>query len=89
MNTTSSERDRLNRRIRGLSKEVARDRKHFRNRISRQGAAARRGVSMQFVPRGDSGFFEPSDVISLCHEFLDKQGIAADYIVTDSSALHR
>ena len=87
MNTTSSERDRLNRRIRGLSKEVARDLKHFRNRISKQGAAERRGVAMQFVPRGDSGFFEPTDVIPLCHAFLDERGIVVDPTVEDA-ALH-
>lgn len=83
-----AERARLNRRIRVLDKDLARDLKHYRNRISKQGAVDRRGASMTFVPRGDSGFMEASDVIPLCHEFLDEHGIPADPGLDESSTKH-
>ncbi len=69
----SSERDRLNRRIRDLCKDKARSLKSYRQFISRQSNVRRRQVAMAFVPReGKPGFFEAVDVIPLCHQFLDK-----------------
>ena len=71
----SLERDRLNRRIRILPKELARQLKHYRNRISRHAAVEQRGSAFVFVPKGSSGFMEGADVVSLCHQFLDQRQI--------------
>lgn len=76
--TRSRERDRLNRRIRILPKELARQLKHYRNRISTPGAIKRREVAYVYVPKGNSGFFEGADVVALCHSFLDNHQIPQD-----------
>lgn len=75
MNTLAQERARLNQRIRILPKTVARELKAYRQKISSIGAVNRRGASMVFVPRGNSGFMEGADVIPLCHQFLDARNI--------------
>ncbi len=72
------ERDRLNRRIRILDKETARELKRYRNRISKHASVERRNQSFVFVPRGQSGFLEGADVVSLCHILLDVQGVPED-----------
>lgn len=72
------ERDRLNRRIRVLPKSLSRELKSYRQRISSPAAIDRRGAARIFVPKGDSGFFEGEDVISLCHAFLDERNIPYD-----------
>lgn len=78
MTINDQERSRLNNRIRIIDKSLARDLKHHRNRVSKQGAVERRGVPMVFVPRGDSGFFEGADVVELCHKFLDEHQVPAN-----------
>lgn len=70
-----TERARLNRRIRILPKDVARELKYYRQRISSKTAIEERDVAMTFVPKGTSGFFEGADVVELCHKFLDDRGI--------------
>lgn len=69
------ERNRLNQRIRVLSKDDARALKRYRQHISSPSSIRRRAVAMVFVPRNTSGFFEGSDVIELCHKFLDERNV--------------
>lgn len=76
--TNASERARLNRRIRILPKPLSRELKRYRHKINAGTAIDARGVGRVFIPKGDSGFFEGEDVISLCHAFLDQAGVEAD-----------
>lgn len=81
MDTTarSDERNRLNRRIRILPKELAVDLKYYRKNISSMGAVQRRHAAVVFIPReGQSGFLEAEDVVPLCHKFLDQFQVPVD-----------
>ena len=77
------ERDRLNRRIRILPKELARQLKHYRNRISTRKAVESRGGHYVFVPKGNSGFVEGADVVSLCHSYLDQHNVPENPSLND------
>ncbi len=75
------ERERLNRRIRTLTREQSRALRGYRERISRQRAVERRGAKVVFVyrPNGASkGFYEALDIVPLCHQFLDDLQVPRD-----------
>jgi hypothetical protein len=69
------ERQRLNRRIRLLSKDLGAELRKFRTRISKQRAVEERGAACVYVPAGRTGYMEGEDVVPLCHAFLDEKGI--------------
>lgn len=75
MPSLHEERQRLNRRIRILPKEVARELRYYRDRISKHSAVEARGVARIYVPAGRTGYLEGEDVVPLCHAFLDERGI--------------
>lgn len=72
------ERQRLNRRIRILPKDVASELRNYRDRISKLSALEERGVPRIYVPAGRTGYLEGEDVVPLCHKFLDERGIVID-----------
>lgn len=78
-NEVANERDRLNRRIRILPKEISVKLKKNRERWGRQRAVESRGAKMIYVHYSDGGgFAEAHDLVALCHEFLDTFNVPAD-----------
>ena len=78
MDNHTSERQRFNRRLRLIPKELSKKLRNYRQSISSEAAIDRRGVGKVVVYSNKGSYDEGEDVLRLCHEFLDQHHIPAD-----------
>jgi hypothetical protein len=76
----TAERERLKRRLSITPKEISKQLRNYRTKISTESAVEARGVGKVTVYSNKGSYAEGEDVLPLCHAFLDRHNVPIDKV---------